>query len=323
MGALFLGGCGEHRLASVLHYGVKEGAGTTGAFTILEGDTLWAVSKRYNIPMQDIVVVNNLSEPYKLAVGTRLKLPAPRTYEVREDDTLYTVSRMFAVSTSELAQLNDLSEPYTVYPRQVLRLPSVVRRDTQAIIEAEGYEAAAVAPVESEVLQEPLAAEVQQEPLPEQGQELVQKETQKNKPSKANERVALPSAPKRSSSKFEKPVDGKVISSYGPKNDGLHNDGINIAAPKGTPVKAAENGVVVYSGDDLKGTGNLVLVRHDDRWMSAYAHLDKRLIKRGDIITRGQQIGTVGSTGSVDTPQLHFELRRGTKALNPQVYMGS
>ena len=116
---------------------------------------------------------------------------------------------------------------------------------------------------------------------------------------------------------------GRTISGYGPKKDGLHNDGINIAAARGTPVKAAENGVVVYVGNELKGSGNLILVRHADRYMSAYAHLDRFLIKRGQTVQRGQTIGTVGSTGAVSSPQLHFELRRGTKAINPQGYIGS
>ena len=88
-------------------------------------------------------------------------------------------------------------------------------------------------------------------------------------------------------------------------------------------LKAADNGVVVYAGSELKGSGNLILVRHDNRWMTAYAHLDKINIKRGDVIKRGQSIGTVGSTGSVDKPQLHFEVRRGTEAINPERYLES
>jgi murein DD-endopeptidase MepM/ murein hydrolase activator NlpD len=127
--------------------------------------------------------------------------------------------------------------------------------------------------------------------------------------------------PKRSSSKFLTPVAGKVISSYGPKSDGLHNDGINIKAPEGTPVRAAENGVVVYAGNELEASGNLIIIRHQDRWMTAYAHMSKLLVKRGDTVKRGQSIGTVGSTGSVDSPQLHFEVRRGTEALNPKQYI--
>ena len=140
----------------------------------------------------------------------------------------------------------------------------------------------------------------------------------------AGSRAKIPSqTPARSSSKFLSPVKGEIISSYGPKKGGLHNDGVNIRAARGSAVKAAENGVVVYAGNELKGSGNLILVRHADRWMTAYAHLDGVSVKRGDVLKRGQVIGTVGSTGSVDSPQLHFEVRRGTEALNPKLYIDS
>jgi murein DD-endopeptidase MepM/ murein hydrolase activator NlpD len=126
--------------------------------------------------------------------------------------------------------------------------------------------------------------------------------------------------PPRAGSKFIIPVQGQIISSYGPKAGGLHNDGVNIKAPKGAPVRAAENGVVVYA-DDMKGYGKMVLIRHADRWMTAYAHLDNIQTPRGTTVRRGQTIGVVGSTGSVSEPQLHFEIRRGTDALNPEKYM--
>ena len=127
--------------------------------------------------------------------------------------------------------------------------------------------------------------------------------------------------PPRSGRTFSWPVRGRVLSTFGPKADGLHNDGINIAARAGAPVVAAENGVVVYAGNELKGFGNLLLVRHADGWMTAYAHLDKALVKKGQKVTRGQAIGTVGSTGGVSQPQLHFEIRKGTQAVDPAKFL--
>lgn len=117
------------------------------------------------------------------------------------------------------------------------------------------------------------------------------------------------------------PVNGRVISGFGPKGGGLHNDGLNIAAPRGTPVLAAENGIVVYAGSELRGFGNLLLVNHADGWMTAYAHNEALLVKRGDIVRRGQAIARVGSTGSVDTPQLHFEVRRNSRPVDPQPHV--
>jgi murein DD-endopeptidase MepM/ murein hydrolase activator NlpD len=122
--------------------------------------------------------------------------------------------------------------------------------------------------------------------------------------------------------KFLWPVNGKIVSPFGPKDGGLHNDGINIAAPLGTPIHAADNGVVVYAGNELRGFGNLLLVRHADGWVSAYAHCDALLVKRGDNVKRGQVIARVGQSGNVTAPQLHFELRKGAEAVDPLAQLG-
>ena len=312
--------------APVSHYGRQQGAGSAGIHTVVEGDTLWSVAQRYNMAMRDIAVKNRLSAPFKLKGGQRLWLPPPMEYRVRSGDTLYEVSRVFGVNTSEIAQLNDLRAPYRLQPGSTLRMPSVTRKvaqpydfnDDPSIPDYAGMSPEVVmpptapAPVEREILAPPPEEQMQTAALPPPVEEKINPQP-------------LPKiskqTPKRSSGKFLRPVEGKVISQYGPKNNGLHNDGINIKAPKGTPVLAAENGVVVYAGSELKGSGNLVLVRHEGNWMSAYAHMDQTTIKRGDTVTRGQSIGTVGSTGSVSEPQLHFELRRGTEAINPDRYL--
>ncbi len=120
---------------------------------------------------------------------------------------------------------------------------------------------------------------------------------------------------------FIKPVHGKVISNFGPKADGQSNDGINIFAARGTGVKAAQNGEVIYANNDLEGFGNLVLIRHEKSFVTAYAHLDKIHVTKGQSVRQGEGIGTVGSTGNVASPQLHFEIRSGTKPLNPQKFV--
>ncbi|MBL8704216.1 MAG: peptidoglycan DD-metalloendopeptidase family protein [Rhodospirillales bacterium] len=130
--------------------------------------------------------------------------------------------------------------------------------------------------------------------------------------------TAVPAPPPRSASGFILPLDGRIISTFGPQAGGLSNDGINIAAPKGTPVKAAEHGVVVYAGNELRGFGNMLLVRHADGWMTAYAHLDQMAVGRGTRVERGQHIGNVGMTGNVTSPQLHFEIRQGKQPVDPE-----
>jgi murein DD-endopeptidase MepM/ murein hydrolase activator NlpD len=120
---------------------------------------------------------------------------------------------------------------------------------------------------------------------------------------------------------FRWPVRGKVITSYGAKTNGKANDGINLAVPEGTPVKAAEDGVVAYSGNELKGYGNLVLVRHTNGYVTAYAHASELLVKRGDTIKRGQIIAKSGQSGEVGSPQLHFEIRKGSSPVDPLQFL--
>jgi len=123
--------------------------------------------------------------------------------------------------------------------------------------------------------------------------------------------------PSRTGTRFSWPLRGDIIEDFGPRGPGQHNDGLNIRAARGAPVRAAEAGVVVYTGNELKGLGNLLLLRHDGGWVTAYAHTDKITVKRGDVVKRGQVIAHAGSSGNVSSPQLHFEVRRGTKPINP------
>jgi murein DD-endopeptidase MepM/ murein hydrolase activator NlpD len=121
--------------------------------------------------------------------------------------------------------------------------------------------------------------------------------------------------------RFAWPVRGRVLSSYGVTSGGAHNDGLNIAAPKGAPIAAIDGGTVAYSGNELRGYGNLVLVKHSNGLISAYAHCEELLVKRGDTVHRGQVIAKVGATGGVSEPQLHFELRRGKQPVDPREFL--
>ncbi len=305
-------GMGDRSPAPVIHYGQQAGAGSAGVHNVIAGDTLYSISNSYRLPMRDIVMLNRLRAPFKLQEGQRLRLPPPREYKVQSGDTLYGVSRMFDVNSSEIARLNNIRSPYVVRVGQVLRLPSyansankiavhkkpirIVSSSTSSVVDKDGV------------------------PIP-KSKPSKSSPNQYKSPKSINISKVKRRAPKRASSKFMRPVRGKVLSNYGAKKSGLHNDGINIAAPRGAPVKAAENGVVVYAGNALKGSGNLILVRHEKQWMTAYAHLDSMSVKKGQIVKRGVQIGKVGSTGSVSFPQLHFEVRRGTSAMNPLKYM--
>lgn len=306
--------------APVVRYSQMEGAGTNGIHTIMSGDTVGMIAKRYNLDIRDILVVNNLQAPYRLSPGQRLRLPAPRTYRVRGDDTLYEVAKLFHASPTQLVRLNNLQAPYALRGGQILKLPVV--EDTpkpQRVVENVASQPAqsigppmsnvSLAKIDRESLSPPVVSAA---PIVAPAPSLAQPALAQQVPSET---------PARSGNgKFMVPVMGQVLSAYGPKPGGLHNDGINIKAPKGAPVRAAENGVIVYVGSDLKGYGTMVLIRHADKWMTAYAHLGSVTVKKGQVIKRGETIGLVGSSGNVDQPQLHFEIRRGTDALNPEKF---
>lgn len=122
---------------------------------------------------------------------------------------------------------------------------------------------------------------------------------------------------------FEWPLQGRIISAFGAKMNGERNDGINIASDYGIPIHAAAAGTVTYAGNELKGYGNLVLIKHDDGYVTAYAHAENLVVNRGEIVRAGQVIGYVGDTGGVPAPQLHFEIRRGKVPVDPLTLLSS
>lgn len=314
---------------NVYHYGKADGGGSMGAHAVKPGDTVYTISQQYNLPMRDLIVLNDLKPPYHLQNGTRVLLPAPATYRVRQEDTLYSISRLFETSVTDLAKMNNLQPPYVIKTGQEVRIPSTIAQVKPPVSQREQAQNTYVPSTRQATHQatRPSVMGESLEPLPEPdlpravSEQLPTKvepmQTASAKPVNTEIKHIAP----RSSARFLRPVRGNVISNYGAKADTLHNDGINITAPRGNTVRSAENGVVIYSGNDLPGYGNLVLVKHADNYVTAYAHMDKMLASKGSTVTRGQPIGTVGSTGNVTDPQLHFEIRKGSKTLNPENYL--
>lgn len=261
----------------------KPASQSVSAHTVRKGDTLYAISRRYNVPVRDLISTNRLRAPYTLSVGQQVQVPSAQVYVVKKGDTGYSISRRFGVNVSELMRVNSIKAPYTLEIGQQLRLPG----------------GAATVPVQSASVSPRVVR-------PSQG---------------TGRTVAKPTPPPRSSSGFDWPVDGRLASRFGPKQDGLHNDGINILAQQGTPVKASEAGVVVYASNALEGYGHLLLVKHDGGWITAYAHNERLLVREGQTVGKGQIIARVGKTGGVTEPQLHFEIRKGRQALDPLRYL--
>jgi murein DD-endopeptidase MepM/ murein hydrolase activator NlpD len=130
------------------------------------------------------------------------------------------------------------------------------------------------------------------------------------------------SAPAPANAIFAWPVNGTVISGFGTARNGERNDGINIAARTNTPIRAAASGTVNYA-DSLSGYGNLVLIKHSNGYVTAYAHADRLLVAQGDYVMKGQVIGYAGQTGDVSSPQVHFEIRNGTTPVDPERYLAA
>lgn len=257
--------------------------GCTQFVRVRKGDTLYSISRVHEVPVRALIQENKIPEPYVIKIGQRLKIPQQRTYTVRKGDTLYSIARKFDLSVNQVARQNKIQPPYTLTPGQKLILQSWDDLDGTIGV-ADNKKTVAKTGAKS---------------------------TKKS--------VKLPANAKNK--RFNQPVSGKVIQKFGMTSNGTYNDGINISAKAGTPILAADKGTVAYAGSDLKGYGNLVLVRHDGGWFTAYAHADKIHVKKGDIVKLNQKIATVGKTGGVKQPQLHFEVRYKSKPVDPSLYL--
>lgn len=268
--------------------------------TVHKGDTVYSLSRRYNVPIRSMIEVNNLKPPFILSKGARLRLPAPSVHIVQKGDTIYSISRRYNVDMSVLTRTNNLYAPYSIYLGQILKLPGSVVEPTEHWISLKKQ------PTQTAVRNTAKSAP---------------KQTKTGRKSPRKTAARLPTPPDRAKAKFAWPVNGTVMNKFGSAGGGRHNDGINIKVAEGTFVRAAENGVVAYAGNELKGFGNLLLVKHADGWITAYAHNKEFLVKRGDTVKRGQPMAKAGKTGNAKEPQLHFEIRRGTKAVDPMSYL--
>jgi murein DD-endopeptidase MepM/ murein hydrolase activator NlpD len=305
--ALPLAGCEADRAAPVhLFGGTVDAAPGAGAIMVRGTDTVWNIAERYRLPMRGIIDLNNLAPPYHLQDGQRLLLPPPLEHKVGAGDTVTGIARLYGVSAAQLAQLNNLSAPYALREGQSLRLPETYHKRLDST------------PVTAQAVVKPAASPHRTNAMAKkQKNGLLPAETRTQRT--ASKTTVAP--PVRG--EFVWPVRGKVISTYGEKPGHLYNDGINIAAPKGAPVVAASDGTVAYVGNDLAGYGNLVLIRHANGIVTAYAHMNGMNVARGQAVRKGQAIGTVGSTGTVASSQLHFEVRRGMNSIDPAKYLGS
>lgn len=318
--------------------------GTLNQITVARGDTLYSIAKKYNTSVGEIARANNLSQPYNLSVGQKIVLPTraagvgsaktaaplaphgtPTTtrvalseIKVTPGDTLYSLSRKYSIPVNDLAVMNNLSAPFALSVGQTLKVPNLGDNVRAASLPKSAGASTNTSP---NVANNAKNKNPSIKPIPRDMDAAAKPAVKPTPKISSDPKKKLPAIGARSSSKFSWPVRGTILSHYGAKSGGLFNDGINIAAARGTSVGAAENGVVAYAGNEVKGMGNLIIIQHDGGWMTVYAHMDSLVVRRGTRVSVGQKIGTIGATGKVDRPQLHFEIRKGTRAYNPSQYL--
>jgi murein DD-endopeptidase MepM/ murein hydrolase activator NlpD len=304
---------------------------------VAPGETLETISRRHNVPVSAVMQANNISSPAMVRPGDHLVIPrrssapaatayappatrivaappvaavgAPRTvlapvaavHVVAPGETLHSIARLYKKPVMVLAKANNISPDTMVKVGERITIPDMQPGSVPAALPPRAQVPAPgpdLATAES-----PHSARVATTEAPAQTNTIKTAEPAGNLPT------------------FRWPARGRIIAGFGPTPNGLQNDGINIAVPEGTPIKAAEDGTVAYAGNELKGYGNLVLVRHDNGFVTAYAHASDILVKRGDVVKRGQLIAHSGQTGNVTSPQLHFEIRKGATPVDPSQYL--
>jgi murein DD-endopeptidase MepM/ murein hydrolase activator NlpD len=260
-----------------------------GSYTIKPGDSLYAIARQHKIQLAELQSANGITDARRVKPGTVIKIPGA-TAEPAASLTPppAAASGVAAASRAEASANAAGQQP------MIINAPAEGEKRVAALGDAASVAAAA-----------PVAAEPPPQARP-----------------AALAAAAPAAAPAMAAGvKMRWPVKGKVIAGFGPRPDGTHNDGVNLSVPMGSDVHAAEAGTVAYAGSELKGYGNLILIRHDNDMVTAYAHNDQLLVKRGDKVKRGQVVAKAGKTGTVDQPQVHFELRQGAKPIDPMPYM--
>jgi murein DD-endopeptidase MepM/ murein hydrolase activator NlpD len=304
-------------------------------YTVRSGDTVAGIATMLGADEGEIARANGLQKPYQMKVGQVLKIPGgvagtEGAESVAGPSVVTSVPRP-SISASPLAPPPGVSIGPGSAPTPTVLPPAAALAESAAAAAALPTHPTA-APVQTPrpATSSPTALAPQQ-PAQQMAAAPIIAAPPAPPPAAAPSPEASPAptaAPGPASGKagagaphFLTPVKGDIVGRFGSDGSGQKNDGINIAAPAGTPVEAADAGTVIYAGNELPAFGNLVMIRHAGGWVTAYGHLGSIAVQRGASVARGQPLGTVGQTGSVSTPQLHFEIRQGSSPVDPAPYL--
>ncbi|MGB8576153.1 MAG: peptidoglycan DD-metalloendopeptidase family protein [Pseudolabrys sp.] len=296
------------------------------AVTVGYGETIETIARSHHVPASALMQTNGIRDADQIRPGQRLVIPrylsampqtaavhssaqaaAGNAHVVKSGDTLMSVARRHGVTLAALAHANHIQPTAKLSVGDRLTIPA----GGHSVAVAQATPAGQVAQPRAVLPEKTRVASA----APVQSVQVAKEEP------RTTETAIKTAEPSGAMPSFRWPVRGRVIAGFGSKN-GTQNDGINLAVPEGTPIKAADDGVVAYAGNELKGYGNLVLIRHSNGYVSAYAHASELMVKRGDTIKRGQVIAHAGQTGNVTSPQLHFEIRKGSTPVDPTQYLG-
>ncbi len=275
-----------------------------------EGETLDTVSGRYGVPASALLAANGLSSASEVKSGTHLVVP------------VYHADGHAVASTEKATKKHD-TDLADADMSKAAKKAKDKEKEKQKTAKAEkaDKEAEKSASKDVKAPKGDAVAEVEPSKSSEVKKQAIDKMPTGNLESgAAQSKTALTGAQADAAGtepEFRWPARGRIIQGF--KSGG--NDGINISVPAGTSVRAAESGTVVYSGDGLKGYGNLVLIKHPNGFVSAYGNNGELDVKRGEQVKRGQVIAKSGDTGNVNSPQLHFELRKGSTPVDPTSYL--
>ncbi|MFC3558300.1 peptidoglycan DD-metalloendopeptidase family protein [Sphingomonas qilianensis] len=272
------------------------------SYTVRPGDTLRAVAERSGAGSEAIARANALPPPYTIRAGQRLEIPAGRYHLVRVGETGIAIARAYGIDWSRIVSANDLREPYVLRVGMRVLIPGSTPGRTSMEERASAFRL----DVGDLVTGSSPAIAVTQRPAK----------------AIASARRVLPATmpvaePARLSGAFVWPVRGKLVGRFGPGASGQKNNGIKIAVPLDTPIKAAADGIVAYAGEEIAALGGLVILKHGDGWATVYGHASKLLVRRGQAVKRGQTIAQSGETGFAEHPEVHFEMRKGRNPVNP------
>lgn len=298
-----------------------------GTYTMKPGDSLYTIARQHKVNYAELQQANGITDANvrKIRPGTVLKIPAASSMpgtRARTGVSLAQTGTHIPVPHAEGAASRPGEAKVETVANTSAETPNVLNAAAPASAPAATPSAESVTSAPAVSASEPAASTPAAPAAAETKVAAIEPATATDAAPAASEPSKAQAGEKSAStSGLRWPVQGRIISQFGPRPDGTHNDGVNLSVPLGTDVHAAESGEVIYVGDELKAYGKLVLLRHDNGWVTAYAHNEDLLVTRGKKVARGDVIAKAGKTGPVDQPQVHFELRQDSKAVDPTAFM--